>query len=108
MTPTEAVRLLQRPPSEVVFNALRLDEHARTRQPTSRPTRPTVRPMPVSRQPDGEELRWEHPGVGPAVPLICEFITEHRQEFVVAPICRALTEAGLPIASRTVSDVLDR
>jgi hypothetical protein len=46
--------------------------------------------------------------VGPAVPLICEFITEHRQEFVVAPICRALTEAGLPIASRTVSDVLDR
>ena len=37
----------------------------------------------------------------PAVPLICGFITEHRQEFGVAPICRALTVLGVPIAPRT-------
>lgn len=37
----------------------------------------------------------------PAVPLICEFITEHRQGFGVAPICRALTFLGVPIAPRT-------
>jgi putative transposase len=35
------------------------------------------------------------------LPLICEFITEHRPEFGVAPICRALTELGVPIAPRT-------
>jgi putative transposase len=39
--------------------------------------------------------------VRPATPLICEFITEHRQEFGVAPICRALTFLGVPIAPRT-------
>jgi putative transposase len=39
--------------------------------------------------------------VRPAVPLICEFITEHRQGFGVAPICRALTFLGVPIAPRT-------
>jgi hypothetical protein len=33
--------------------------------------------------------------------LICQFITEHRQVFGVAPICRALTELGVPIAPRT-------
>jgi putative transposase len=33
--------------------------------------------------------------------LICAFITEYRQEFGVAPICRALTEVGVPIAPRT-------
>jgi putative transposase len=33
--------------------------------------------------------------------LICEFITERRQEFGVAPICRALTFLGVPIAPRT-------
>lgn len=37
----------------------------------------------------------------PATPLICAFITAHRQEFGVAPICRALTELGVPIAPRT-------
>ena len=37
----------------------------------------------------------------PAIPLICEFITEHRQEFGVAPICRALTSLGVPIVLRT-------
>lgn len=37
----------------------------------------------------------------PATPLICSFITEHRQEFGVVPICRALTELGVPIAPRT-------
>jgi putative transposase len=39
--------------------------------------------------------------VRPAIPLICEFITERRQEFGVAPICRALTFLGVPIAPRT-------
>jgi transposase InsO family protein len=39
--------------------------------------------------------------VRPAPPLICEFITERRQEFGVAPICRALTFLGVPIAPRT-------
>jgi putative transposase len=33
--------------------------------------------------------------------LICQFITEHRQEFGVVPICRALTRLGVPIAPRT-------
>ena len=37
----------------------------------------------------------------PATPLICAFITAHRAEFGVAPICRALTELGVPIAPRT-------
>ena len=37
----------------------------------------------------------------PAVPLICEFITEHREGFGVVPICRALTFLGVPIAPRT-------
>ena len=40
-------------------------------------------------------------GVRPAVPLICEFITEHQDRFGVAPICRALTFPGVPIAPRT-------
>jgi putative transposase len=39
-------------------------------------------------------------GVRPAVSLICEFITEHRQGFGVAPICRVLTFLGVPIAPR--------
>lgn len=33
--------------------------------------------------------------------MICQFITEHRPEFGVAPICGALTELGVPIAPRT-------
>lgn len=37
----------------------------------------------------------------PAVPLICEFITGHRQGFGVAPICRALRFLGVLIAPRT-------
>jgi putative transposase len=39
--------------------------------------------------------------VRPATPLIGQFITEHREEFGVAPVCRALTELGVPIAPRT-------
>jgi putative transposase len=39
--------------------------------------------------------------VRPATPLICQFISAHRQEFGVAPICAALTELGVPIAPRT-------
>jgi putative transposase len=39
--------------------------------------------------------------VRPATPLICQFVTEHRQEFGVAPICHALTSLGVPIAPRT-------
>jgi putative transposase len=39
--------------------------------------------------------------VRPATALICRFITEHRQEFGVAPICDALTSLGVPIAPRT-------
>lgn len=35
------------------------------------------------------------------MPLICAFITEHRHEFGVAPICRALSEVGVPIAPRS-------
>ena len=33
--------------------------------------------------------------------MICQFITEHREEFGVVPICRALTSLGVPIAPRT-------
>lgn len=33
--------------------------------------------------------------------MICAFITERREEFGVVPICRALTELGVPIAPRT-------
>jgi hypothetical protein len=39
-------------------------------------------------------------GVRPAAPLICEFITQHRCEFGVASICRALSFLGVPIAAR--------
>ena len=37
----------------------------------------------------------------PAPSLICQFITEHRDRFGVAPICRALSAHGVPIAPRT-------
>jgi putative transposase len=33
--------------------------------------------------------------------LICQFIIEHRERFGVVPICRSLTELGVPIAPRT-------
>jgi putative transposase len=33
--------------------------------------------------------------------VICQFIDAHRDRFGVAPICRALTEHGVPIAPRT-------
>ena len=36
----------------------------------------------------------------PATSLICQFITAHRGEFGVAPICHALTSLGVPIARR--------
>jgi len=39
--------------------------------------------------------------VRPATPLICQFIAEHRDRFGVVPICRALTQLGVPIAPRT-------
>ena len=37
----------------------------------------------------------------PATPLICQFITDHKGRFGVAPICRALSAHGVPIAPRT-------
>ena len=37
----------------------------------------------------------------PATPLICQFIDEHREEFGVVPICRALAVRGVQIAPRT-------
>ena len=37
----------------------------------------------------------------PATPLICQFITDHKDRFGVAPICRVLTGHGAPIAPRT-------
>jgi putative transposase len=40
-------------------------------------------------------------GVRPATPLICAFIDEHREEFGVVPICRALAVHGVQIAPRT-------
>ena len=40
-------------------------------------------------------------GVRPATSLICEFIDEHREEFGVVPICRALAVHGVQIAPRT-------
>jgi putative transposase len=39
--------------------------------------------------------------VRPATPLICAFIDEHREEFGVVPICRALAMHGVQIAPRT-------
>ena len=35
------------------------------------------------------------------MPLICEFIASRRQEYGVAPICRALDALGVRIAPRT-------
>ncbi len=37
----------------------------------------------------------------PAVPLICQFIDEHKERFGVVPVCRALTVHGIKIAPRT-------
>ena len=37
----------------------------------------------------------------PAAALICQFIEERKQEFGVAPICRALSASGIAIAPRT-------
>jgi len=39
--------------------------------------------------------------VRPAVPLICQFIDEHKERFGVVPVCRALTVHGIVIAPRT-------
>jgi transposase-like protein len=52
------------------------------------------------RDPEGG-VGFLHAGQRPAAALICEFITGHREEFGVVPICRALTELGTPIAPRT-------
>jgi transposase InsO family protein len=46
--------------------------------------------------------------VRPATPLICRFITEHRQEFGVVPICDALTSLGVLIAPRTYHGYVGR
>ena len=37
----------------------------------------------------------------PATALICKFIDEEKEEFGVAPICRALSANGIQIAPRT-------
>ncbi len=37
----------------------------------------------------------------PATPVICQFIDAHKDAFGVAPICRALSAHGVPIAPRT-------
>jgi putative transposase len=39
--------------------------------------------------------------VRPAVPLICQFVDEHKERFGVVPICRALSVHGIQIAPRT-------
>jgi len=39
--------------------------------------------------------------VRPAVPLICQFIDEHRERFGVVPVCRALSAHGIQIAPGT-------
>jgi HTH-like domain len=46
--------------------------------------------------------------VRPAASLICQFITEHRDRFGVAPICRALSAHGVKIAPRTYYGYLSR
>ena len=52
------------------------------------------------RNPQGRN-KFLRAGVRPATPLICEFIDEHREEFGVVPICRALAVHGVQIAPRT-------
>lgn len=42
------------------------------------------------------------------MPLICGFIASRRQEYGVAPICRALSVLGVPIAPRTYRAHLTR
>jgi hypothetical protein len=39
--------------------------------------------------------------VRPATALICQFIDEQKEEFGVAPVCRALSAHGIAIAPRT-------
>jgi putative transposase len=39
--------------------------------------------------------------VRPAVPLICQFVDEHKERFGVVPICWALSVHGIQIAPRT-------
>jgi putative transposase len=46
--------------------------------------------------------------VRPATPLICQFITEHKDRFGVAPICRVLSAHGVRIAPRTYYAQLSR
>jgi len=45
--------------------------------------------------------KFHRAGVRPATPLICEFIDQHREEFGVVPICRAMAVHGVQIAPRT-------
>ena len=40
-------------------------------------------------------------GLAPLTGSICEFIADHRDRFGVAPICRVLSEHGVPIAPST-------
>jgi putative transposase len=78
-TRTEALRLLRRRLSDVVFRVL---------LPTS-----TARPSP-SRRPSRRRLDIEeHPGARPAPADIVSFIDTHRQEFGVEPICTLLQVA---------------
>ena len=51
------------------------------------------------------------PSTGRARPptgLIVDYIDAHRQKFGVVPICRVLTEHGMPIAPSTFYDALRR
>lgn len=56
------------------------------------------------RYPQGSNV-FLRAGKRPAQPLltgpVCEFIAENKGRFGVAPICRVLSEHGVPIASRT-------
>lgn len=54
-----------------------------------------------ARRKGGKGNRHLRAGVRPATPLICEFIDEHREEFGVVRICRALAVHGVQIAPHT-------
>nr|WP_256329300.1 IS3 family transposase [Actinomyces ruminicola] len=48
-----------------------------------------------------ERVGFLRGGARPPVPLICEYIDSHREEFGVEPICQALASAGVKIAPST-------
>src|SRR5690625_3443287 len=47
-------------------------------------------------------------GARPPTQVLIEFIDAHRQEFGVEPICRVLTEHGIPIAPSTYYEARSR